>query len=75
MEVYKNLSGSSGAVAYEIGDNSITVQFQGGTAYLYTNQSAGADNIAEMQRLAVAGRGLCSFISRVVRKGYAQKLR
>jgi hypothetical protein len=75
MEHYKNLSGNSGVTAYEIGEGSIIVQFKDGAVYLYNNQSAGSANIAEMQLLAAAGQGLNSFISRVVRKGYAQKLR
>lgn len=75
MERYKNLGGDSGVVGYEIAEGAITVQFKDGATYLYTTQSAGAGNLAEMQRLAVAGRGLNSFISRVVRKGYARKLR
>ena len=75
MEQYRNLGGDSGVAAYEIGPDSITVQFKDGAVYLYTNQSAGAASIAEMQRLARSGQGLNSYISRVVRKGYAQKLR
>jgi len=75
MERYKNLGGDSGVIAFEIAEGSITVEFKDGSAYLYTNQSAGSGNIAEMQRLARAGQGLNSFISRVVKKGYASKLR
>lgn len=75
MERYKNLGGSSGVVGYEISHEAITVQFSDGAAYLYTTQSAGAGNLAEMQRLAIAGRGLNSFISGVVRKNYARKIR
>lgn len=75
MEPYGNLSGNSGVVAYEIGRGSIAVEFREGRVYLYTDASAGAGNIAEMQRLARAGRGLSSFIARVVREAYAQKLR
>lgn len=75
MERYKNLGGDSSVVGYEIADGAITVQFNDGAMYLYTSQSAGTGNLAEMQRLAVAGRGLNSFIGRVVRKGYARKWR
>ncbi len=75
MDRYKNLSGNSGVVAYELGEGGITVQFSGGWLYLYTNQSAGTSNIAEMQRLALSGRGLNGFIDRVVRKAYAKKWR
>ncbi len=75
MDRYKNLNGNSGVVAYEIGRGSIAVEFHEGHVYLYTNASAGADNIVEMQRLARAGRGLSSFIARVIRDRYAEKLR
>lgn len=75
MERYKNLGGDSGISGYDIGEGAITVHFNDGAAYLYTNASAGQSNISEMCRLAVAGQGLNSFISRVVRKLYARKLR
>jgi hypothetical protein len=74
MKRYKNLSGESGVVAYEIDVGSITIKFSGGERYLYTDVSAGVANLAEMQRLARAGQGLCSFISRVIRNRYARKL-
>jgi hypothetical protein len=75
MERYNDLGGDSSVVGYEIAEGSITVQFSDGATYLYTAQSAGTGNLAEMQRLATAGRGLNGFIRRVVRKGYARKLR
>lgn len=75
MERYKNLGGDSGVAAYEIGDDFIKVQFNDGSLYLYTNQSAESNNIEQMKRLAIAGRGLNSFIGRVVKKRYASKLR
>ncbi len=75
MDRYMNRGGDSGVAAYEIGNDSITVQFSDGAVYLYTSQSAGASALAEMQRLARAGQGLNSYIKRVVRKGFAQRLR
>lgn len=75
MVRYKNLGGESGVFAYENGENQITVQFTDGSVYLYTSRSTSASNIAHMQSLAVAGRGLNSFISKIVKKGYASKLR
>lgn len=75
MERYRNLGGDSGVVAYELGNTSIKVQFRDGSVYLYTYESAGVSNIEHMKQLAVQGQGLNSFISRVVRKGYASKLR
>lgn len=73
VERYKRLSGDSGVVAYEIGDGSIMVLFDNGWHYLYTRRSAGAANIAQMHRLARAGRGLSTFISQSVHDRYECK--
>ena len=75
MERYANNGGGSNVVAYEIEQSSIKVQFGDGSIYLYTSQSAGTGNLENMKKLAKAGQGLNSFISRVVRKDYASKLR
>lgn len=75
MERYRNLGGDSNVAAFEIGNGSITVEFNDRSQYLYTDQSVGPGSIAEMHRLARAGRGLNSYIGRVVRKGYARKIR
>lgn len=83
MHRYRNTSGESGVVAYEIGKDSdgkgsdtdsITIQFTGGERYLYTARSAGAENIARMQELAREGRGLSTFVSQHIRSRYAKKL-
>ncbi|HCY15047.1 MAG TPA: hypothetical protein DHV21_03555 [Curvibacter sp.] len=75
MERYKNLSGDSNVHSFELAPDSITVRFNDDHVYLYTSQSAGAANIAQMHQLGRAGRGLNSFINRVVRKLYAKKSR
>ncbi len=75
MERYRNLGGTSGVVAFEIAQDSITIQFKNGWFYLYTDQSTGTANITKMRQLATNGQGLNSFISRVVREGYARKWR
>lgn len=75
MERYANLSGNSAVIAYEIEPGAITVQFDSGMFYLYNGSSTSSANIHEMQSLARAGRGLNSFIVRVVKKGYARKWR
>ena len=74
MHRYNNRSGESGVVAYDIDHDSITIQFSGGERYLYTDRSAGADNIAKMQELAREGRGLSTFVSQHIRNRYARKL-
>ncbi|MBN3724362.1 hypothetical protein [Burkholderia sp. Ac-20379] len=77
MEHYKNLDGDSGVLQYENGSDYIWVVFSDGARYQYTYGSAGAENIETMKKLAVAGRGLNSFIMKnpAVRKGFAQKVR
>ena len=73
MKAYRNLSGRSGVTAYELGEGRIAVEFVDGARYLYTQRSAGKQHIARMQRLAQAGRGLSSYISRYVREAYERK--
>lgn len=45
MDHYKNLSGDSGVLAYELSPDAIVVQFNNGWKYEYTNHSAGASAI------------------------------
>jgi hypothetical protein len=72
---YANLNGNSAVVSYEMDDTSIVVEFDNGYIYLYTYISTGSANIEEMKSLAIAGRGLCSFIGKVVKKNFAKRLR
>ena len=74
MQRYGNQNRESGVVAYDIDAGQIIVQFRNGDRYLYTEDSAGAANIARMQALAKAGRGLSSFISQHVHDRYARKI-
>lgn len=74
MEPYRNSSGNSGIIAFEIGTNFVRVQFRHGGPYLYTYQSAGITNVDEMKRLARLGQGLNTFINQTpaVRNGYVR---
>ncbi|CAD6521961.1 hypothetical protein ACFQ3P_09845 [Paraburkholderia sabiae] len=73
MKRYRNLSGSSGVVAYETADDGIVVKFLTGDMYLYDYARPGRKEVEEMKRLAVAGRGLATYISKVVKDRYARK--
>lgn len=73
MIPYRNTAGNSGVRAYEIVANGIRVQFAGGDIYLYTNTSAGAKNIKQMQQLAKSGNGLSTFISQHVKDRYERR--
>ena len=73
MLTYGNGSGRSGITAYEPIPGGIRVEFRQRAVYRYTNDSAGAENIDEMLRLAAAGKGLNGFINRVVCELYEQR--
>jgi hypothetical protein len=75
MKRYRNLSGSSGVVAYETASDAITVKFRDGDFYLYNHARPGQREVEEMTRLADAGRGLATYISKVVKGRYARKWR
>lgn len=70
---YSNGSGFSRIIAYEVGPDFLRVLFPGETAYTYSAASAGADNVAEMKRLAQSGEGLLTYINANVRYAYASK--
>ena len=70
MQRYTNLSGDSGVTAYEIGADYIVVQFRTGTPYRYSYAGAGQHHVERMKKLAVAGRGLSTYISQHVHDRY-----
>lgn len=75
MTPYQNLAGDAGVAAYEIGSDSIEVEFRGGSAYLYDYDRPGRQEVEAMKRLAREGRGLSTFINRHVGKNYRKRLR
>lgn len=75
MQTYANLGGDSGVRGFDISADSIIVEFKDSSLYLYTHATPGQLAVEEMKRLAVAGQGLNSYISRHVRKAYAAKLK
>jgi hypothetical protein len=73
MKRYLDVSSTSGVRAYEIAEQSVTVQFADGVTYVYSYASAGRERVEEMKRCALAGRGLSTYISQHVREAYASK--
>lgn len=71
---YRNINGNSGVYAYANSTDSITVQFNDGSAYLYTYAVPGRSDVERMKSLAVNGSGLNSYISTSVKKRYQSKL-
>lgn len=74
MQIYRNLGGNSNVAGFQIGHEYIVVQFKDRSSYLYTYSSTGVHEIERMKILAHQGRGLNSYISRIIRKRYARKL-
>ena len=73
MSPYNSRSGKkSGVVAYEIDVDSITVQFEQGWIYKYSNSSCGASAVNEMKICAKNQLGLSTYISQHQPK-YAMK--
>jgi hypothetical protein len=67
MQKYLTANHDAGVIAYETGEDSISIKFRDGSTYLYTNKSAGQAAIAEM--------GLTTYINQHVREHYQQKLK
>ncbi len=65
MRRYPDRSGESGVEAYELCPDAVLVRFRDNDrVYRYSHRSAGRDKVETMKRLALAGRGLATFISR-----------
>ncbi len=73
MKRYRNLDGHSGVVAYAIADDAIDVKFTGGDVYRYSYRTPGPAHVEAMKALALAGRGLSTYIARHVREDYDSK--
>ena len=65
MHRYGGYNDGSGVVAYAAGASYIKVRFRHSeTVYTYSYASAGKQHVENMKILAVAGRGLSTYISR-----------
>lgn len=73
MQPYANLNGDSGVVAFEINESSIIVLFNNGKHYEYNEIRPGTATVERMKALALSGRGLGSYIARVVQKNFFRK--
>ena len=72
---YKNLSGDSKVVRYQMEKDSMTIQFADCSVYSYTNQSTDPATISKMKTLALAGKGLGTFINANVKDRFSRKVR
>ena len=75
MKRYKDITGRSGVTAYETGPDNICVEFNSDAVYVYTYASAGKRVVERMKKLAVAGKGLSTYISQKVKEKFESKLK
>jgi hypothetical protein len=75
MLKYKNLSGDSKVSKFHIEKDSVKVRFADHSIYLYSNQSADPANVSKMKTLALAGKGLGTFIDANVKDRFARKIK
>lgn len=74
MQRYQDLSGDSGVAAFELRPRAIIIAFKDGDRYLYDDTAPGEAHVEAMKELALAGRGLATYINQRVRDNYARKL-
>ncbi len=74
MTEYSARSGDAGVLRYRSNADSIKIEFQDGSTYLYTYRSASRIKIETMKKLAKEGQGLTTYINQHVRGSYASKL-
>ncbi len=74
VQRYRNFSGTSGVRAFELGPDFIRIQYVTGGTYLYTYDSAGAENIERMKELALKGSHLNDLINRTpaIKNGFVK---
>lgn len=75
FRAYKNLSGDSKVARYELTKDVVTIVFKDRSVYRYSNQSASPENISKMKTLALAGKGLGTFITTNLKDRFARKVR
>jgi hypothetical protein len=71
---YRNRDGNSGVGAYQLLDDGIIVRFVEDGTYRYGPERPGRYHVGQMKSLAMAGRGLATYINRYVRDKYEERL-
>ena len=71
MKPYKDLSGTSGILAYSIGKDFIKIVFESDPVpYVYSWKKPGKTKVERMKRLAESGKGLATYINKYVRQDF-----
>jgi hypothetical protein len=75
MRPYGGHAKSRGVIAYEVGPESIDVEFTSGWVYRFSYEKPGALRVERMKQLAESGHGLSTFISKHVKNRYESRRR
>lgn len=70
---YANTGGNSGVSTYDYGEDWMVVNFTTGSRYIYTLKSTTPESMGYLKKYAQEGKGLNSYIMRMLREDYAGK--
>jgi hypothetical protein len=70
---YANIGGNSGVASYDYGPDWMVVNFTTGSRYIYTLKSTTPESMGYLKKYAQEGKGLNSYIMRMLREDYAGK--
>jgi hypothetical protein len=75
MRQYGTHAKSHGVIAYEVGPDSIDVEFTSGWVYHFSYANPGQLRVDRMKELAESGKGLSTFISKHVKNRFESRRR
>ena len=75
MRQYGGNGKKHGVLAFEIGPDSIDVEFTSGWIYHFSYQKPGQPRVEKMKELAESGHGLSTFISKHVKNRFESRRR
>ena len=75
MRQYGTHAKSHGVIAYEVGPDSIDVEFTSGWVYHFSYNNPGQLRVDRMKALAESGKGLSTFISKHVKNRFESRRR
>ena len=73
MQRYTGHTRRGGVVGYDIGPDSIDIEFTSGWIYRFSYQKPGATRVERLKELAQAGRGLSTFINKHVKNRFEKR--
>ena len=75
MQPYGHHARQHGVLGYEVGPESIDVEFTSGWIYHFSYTNPGAPRVERMKELAQSGKGLSTFINKHVRNRFESRRR